>query len=83
MTKRRAFSKSFLVLPEKRMLPEAIYGMLGKMTERYLYVQRNANIDRSETKTNEFLAFKFLPKIHFAGIVVNMTLRLYYCIALR
>ena len=35
--------------------------MLGKMTERYLYVQRNANIDRSETKTNEFLAFKFLP----------------------
>ena len=31
------------------------------MAERYLYVQRNANIDRSEAKTNEFLSFTFLP----------------------
>ena len=43
------------------MLLEAIHSMLGKMTERYCYVQRNANFDRSETNTNEFLSVSFLP----------------------
>ena len=43
------------------MLLEAIHSMLGKMTKRYRYVQRNANFDRSETKTNEFLSFIFIP----------------------
>ena len=31
------------------------------MITSYLYFQINANIDRSETKTNEFLSFTFLP----------------------